>query len=334
MNSSPHHDSVTPGIPRAILSAYELGHITAFSLLESYGNDNWLITSGDGRYVLRRLRMNANAERIAFQVALQQHLTDAGFATPALIKTGTGQGSVVDDGGATWMCFGYVAGTEYDFARAEQAADAGRTLARFHRLAGSFRAVGPGPEYKAPLRACWADPASDVTALSELLGAAAADDLADLRVWWDEALAAFPLELLYTLPAGWIHGDYHGRNMAFAGDRVAAVFDFDDFDRGPYVFDVAFGFFKFGRPSRQSLEIRPPYARAFLAGYESVRQLTDEERAALPLMVWLGYPPHARNYRYWRDRIGAGITGRFQKELAEMRARRATMARIGPYPFA
>jgi hypothetical protein len=39
--------------------------------------------------------------------------------------------------------------------------------------------------------------------------------------------AALPPDRFDALPAGWPNDDYHGRNMIFAADEMAALLDFD-----------------------------------------------------------------------------------------------------------
>jgi hypothetical protein len=65
-------------------------------------------------------------------------------------------------------------------------------------------------------------------------------------------------------------------------------------------------------------------------GYERLRPLSHEEHAALPVLAAVVYPPHPKNYRYWRDRRGEDIGRRFHRDVATLRTLRAEMERIGP----
>jgi Ser/Thr protein kinase RdoA (MazF antagonist) len=150
-----------------------------------------------------------------------------------------------------------------------------------------------------------------------------------LSEWWDSVLAEWPLERFDVLPSGWLHGDYHGRNLVFRDNQIVGLFDFDDVDCGPYVHDVAAGMVKFARERRGSLKIRSDFAFAFLAGYDSVRPLNAEEIAALPTMALEVYPPHAHNYRYWRDKRGEDIERRFMTDVTTIKALVSEMERIG-----
>jgi homoserine kinase type II len=318
-------------LPAAVARGYALENAHVVQQFESYGNENWLVEDGRGdRYVLRRQLLNADPSRIEFQIAFQRHLSASGLPPAPYIETASGHGLVIDDDGETWTLVGYVDGVEYDFQRAAQAMEAGRLLARLHLAALAFVCEAPGPEYRLPLRACWANAREDLEVLPELLPSERCRrDLAYLSEWWDSVLDEWPLERFDALPSGWLHSDYHGRNLVYRDNQIAGLFDFDDVDRGPYVHDVAAGFVKFAREKRGSLTIRPDFACAFLAGYDSVRPLNAEEIAALPTMALEVYPPHSHNYVYWRDRRGEDIERRFITEVTTIKALRSEMERIG-----
>jgi Ser/Thr protein kinase RdoA (MazF antagonist) len=317
-------------IPDEILRAYALPNARAVDEFESYGNDNWLVEEARGRrYVLRCHHLNADPARIEFQLDLQQHIAAQGIPTTSVVRRASGERIAFDEGGTPWVLFDVIEGDEYDFSRLEQAVDAARTLARFHLATETFVAEAAGPEYKAPFRDCWENAERDLRELEAMFTPDAAGDLACLAECWNDTLAALPPDHLAALPAGWIHGDYHGRNLVFDGDSVAGVFDFDDVDRGPYACDLAGAVLKFARVSRGSVHLRPDVARIFVEAYAAVRPLTPPERAALPVLLPIGHPPHPRSFRYWRRR-GDDITARFGREVAGIRRVRAQLAQLAP----
>ena len=305
----------------AVLGAYPLQDPRVVCQFESYGNDNWLVEDeGGGRYVLRRHRLNGDAGRLEFQLALQAHLAAHGVPTAPVVRTRDGRDRVVDDEGVPWLLTGFVEGEEYDFGRPAQAEAAGALLARFHEAAAAFAGDAPGPEHKPSLAACWAAPHDDLEELGRLIDGDVAEELRYLRARWTEVLGDWPWTLLERLPSGCLHGDFHGRNVIYAGDEVAGLLDFDDVDRGPYAYDVAGAAVKFGREGRGSaLGLRPAVLRRFLDGYESVRVLTAEERSALPVFAVMLYPPNPRHYRWWRDQHGQDLVQQLRDDVWVMR---------------
>jgi Ser/Thr protein kinase RdoA (MazF antagonist) len=226
----------------------------------------------------------------------------------------------------------HVAGDEYDFARPEHAVAAGAMLARFHRAAAGFDADAPPPEHKPSIGACWADADRDVAEFERaLVGEGVEGDLRELRGWWRDAHDALPVPAFEALPSGFMHGDWHGRNLVYRGDEIVALLDFDDVDHGPYVYDIAAGMLKFGRAARGNVELRlrPEVARRFLEGYASVRAPSDAELAALPVLAAMLYPPNPRHYSWWRAVHGRDPAQLLREDIAVMRTVRAEMARTG-----
>lgn len=132
----------------------------------------------------------------------------------------------------------------------------------------------------------WQRPGQEIEALAATVRP---DDLALL----ERTLAQLGLDACAHLPAGFVHGDFHGRNLIFSQDDVAAVLDFDVVHRTARAVDVARSLLAFARPQRGSLHARPGFAAAFLAEYQRHRPLTEPERAALPTLLALVFAPRA-----------------------------------------
>lgn len=314
---------MTSAVTSGILTAYPFGRLAVVGALEaSTHNDNWLVEDERGRrYVLRRNLQHAHVSRIAFQVRFQQHLRQHGFPTAEVVETRSDDLYALDDDGVPWVLCPYVEGREYDFGRRGQVLEAARRLAQFHAIAETFPGEAVVLDYQPPIRNWWVSAEENLQTLEVMFaGVAVQDELAYLREWWRWVLTEWPLARLDALPVGWVYGDYHGRNMVFVGDELRGLFDFDDLERGPLVFDVA----------RGSFRIRPEVARLFIEAYARGRALSREERAALPVMVAMHFPPNACYHRYCQQRRGEDLAARLRREVGIMHALRAEMARIGP----
>ena len=315
-----------------ILEAYVVGRLAVVSAIQGFRNDNWLVQDERGcRYVLRRNLQHTNTHRIEFQVRLQQHLLRHGFPTAEVVETRSGDVCVLDDDGVPWVLTTYVDGTEYDFGSRGQVLEAARRLAQFHAVAETFPGEAVVLEYQPPIRDWWVNARRNLDVLEKMFaGVGVRRELSYLREWWRWVLAVWPLERLDTLPTGWVYGDYHGRNMIFVGDELRALFDFDDVDPGPLVFDIARGVHMFGREARGSFRIRPEVGRLFIEEYSRNRVLSREERTAIPMMIAMYFPPEPHYHDYCRQQRGEDIDARLRREVATMRALWSEMARIGP----
>jgi Ser/Thr protein kinase RdoA (MazF antagonist) len=309
---------------RAIATArrFGLGDMHAISQFESFGNENWLYESADGRFVLRRY-LHAGLNRVRFQLDLAGYLRTNGFPAAPVLSAPDGDQACLDADGVPWVVFAYLAGREYNFS-SEDAGQAARLLARFHTLGQRLETQPPALLHRPAMRDCWRNARSDVAELRRMFeGSALTAELDYLDEWWTHVLAIFPVDRLNALPAGLVHGDFHGRNLAYVDGQLEGLFDFDDVERAPLVQDLAWSLHKFARESRFSLRLRPEVVRVFMAEYTGVRPLTAAETHALPTMLAMSYPPNPAYYRYYRDHHGSNIENRLRREVHTMRMLRS-----------
>jgi len=257
---------------RAVLSRFGVDAVAIQAMEASKRNDNFLVDGADGKYVLRRYRRNNDEARVRFQIRFQRHLLDSGFPTSKIVESKAGDPLVCEVSGL-WSLFTYVEGNELDFSNAVQIADAARWLGEFHRVAVSFDAPEVLFDANREWRDWWSDGEDEFGELASMFAGRGLDsEFAFLRDWWSKSVRKWPAERVEQLPRGWIHGDWHGRNMVFVGDEVRGVFDFDPVRRGVVVEDVARALFMFGRESRPSRSIRLEVARLFLDEYQCGRE--------------------------------------------------------------
>jgi Ser/Thr protein kinase RdoA (MazF antagonist) len=278
--------------------------------------------------VLRRFRRNPDARSVEFQARFQQHLRRRHFPTAEVMETRAGTCCVLADDGFPWVLFTHVEGREYDFGRLGQVAEAARRLAQFHAVAETFPGAQVAVEHALPLRAWWVRCDENLQALAELFaGGAVEEELTYIQDWWRRVLAEWPLARVDALPVGWVHHDYHGRNMVFVQDEMRGLFDFDAVERGPLVIDVAYGTYSFGREARGSTRIREAVARVFLDTYTRERPLTGEEWAALPMIVALSWLLQPRFYAHLQQ-DGVDLIPRFRQDVHMMRAVAGEIQRV------
>ena len=265
-------------------------------------NDNFLIEDSSGmRYVLRRYRRNPDPQRVEFQLRFQQNLHRLGFPTAEIIATRSGSLFVSDEGG-TWALSTYIEGQEYDFSRPTQTMEAARYLARFHNLSGALEDREVIIPANPMIRRWWTDSETEIADLKRLFtGQDIQDELTFLYDWTRGLVREWPLERLESLPAGWVHGDYHGRNMMFVDDLLAGIFDFDVLHWGATVEDLGHAILMFGRDKRGSYSIRPDVAYLFLKEYIRHRGLSSGEIEVLPAMAVLSRTASADYYQLLAD---------------------------------
>ena len=293
-------------------------------------NDSFLVEDATGnRYLLRRYRRNPERARVLFQLRFQQELHRRGFPTSEVIESASGSLFVTNEAGS-WVLFTYVEGNEYEFARTGQVAEAGRRLGEFHTVSASIQLKEVDLEANPHFRRWWTHGDEELAALSEVFrGDGVEAEIAFLRGWRTELLREWSLARLDALPTGWVHSDYHGRNMVFVGDELCGLFDFDPLHRGYWIEDVAHALFLFSREFRGSTHMRPETARLFVDEYHRARPLEGEERAALPMMAALVWVPSAPYHELLR-RDGLDTLAFFRHYVSLMRDLQVEMERLAP----
>lgn len=90
---------------------------------------------------------------------------------------------------------------------------------------------------------------------------------------------------LSAVPKGPIHGDIMYQNIKYMGEHLNGVFDFDDCRESYFIEDITkVFFFAIEDPDHCVLGSDIANAKLFMKAYESVRPLSEVEKAALPVL--------------------------------------------------
>lgn len=300
----------------SLVEQYQLPGLRLVRLLPPTGrNVNAIMADAKGaEYVFRCYLRNVDVARIEFQLDFQTHLRGKGIPTANIVATKTGE-RLAKAGARTWVLFGRVAGTAYDYASVAQLRNAARCLADLHEAAEDFAALPVTDDTIPSLRRWWTHGASDLAELHAMFaGRDVADELAFLDGWWTSLTREFPTTVVDQLPPAWVHADFHGENLAFVDDWVSGVFDFDVVHRGYRLEDVAHATFCFARETATSDRILPERAAAFREHFG----LTDLECEALPAFIVATQARNAARYRV-REREGADPAAVLRRHVARMR---------------
>lgn len=90
---------------------------------------------------------------------------------------------------------------------------------------------------------------------------------------------------LKAVPMGPIHGDIMYQNIKYVGERLNGIFDFDDCRESYLIEDITKTLlFAIEDPAHCVLSGDMANAKLFMEAYESVRPLSEAEKAALPVL--------------------------------------------------
>lgn len=274
------YTSVSDDEMRALLTHYDLGEFRALQgIAQGITNSNFFLHTSAGSYVLTIFE-TLRADELPFFMDLTHHLSANGVACPAPIaqRDGTFTATLA---GKPACIVSKLTGSDTAYPTATQCFHTGAMLATMHRAGSHFVQTMNNPRHSA----WWTQAAGS---LHELL------DAEDAALLQDEIAyqAANPDT---HLPSGIIHADLFKDNVLLQGEQVAGFIDFYYACNGSFVYDLAIAINDWARDAQQ--HIVPELQAAFLSGYESVRPLTDAERAYMPTAYRAGC------LRFWTSRL-------------------------------
>lgn len=289
----------------SFLAGYDAGRLlSAKGIAEGVSNSNFLVETDQGRFILTLYERRIDIAQLPWFLGLMEHLADSGLPVPRPIRDRAGN-ALQQVAGKAACLIEYLPGVSVSHPTPAQARAAGEALARLHVAGAGYAATRSndlGPAW-------WRDTAADLgprlDSIAGGLQALVADGLAAVANWPDD------------LPRGVIHADLFPDNVLVLGSRVTGLIDFYFACTDLLAFDLAVLHAAWAFAADGSAPL-PDHADALFAGYESVRPLTDAERAAFPL-------------------LGQGAALRFLLSRAHdwlYPAEDAMVARKDPLPFA
>ncbi|MBI1188499.1 MAG: homoserine kinase [Alphaproteobacteria bacterium] len=255
---------------RDLLAAYDLGEATALKgIAEGVENSNFLLETERGRFILTIYEKRVAPADLPFFMAVTEALADRGFPAPRPMRRRDGA-TLSTVCGKSAAIIAFLRGVSPRRPSAAQCRAVGETLAHMHAALADFSA---GRANALSLTA-WARLVSprldDAEAMRPGLRAAVSADLDALQQAWPE-----------TLPRGVIHADLFPDNALFLGDALSGVIDFYFACTDAFAYDLAVCLNAWCFDGRDYNITRGAH---LIAGYQSVRPLSPDEVAALPIL--------------------------------------------------
>lgn len=243
-----------------------------------------IVEAAQGRYLAKTYPADpVTLDALRFQHRLSAHLRTHGLPTPEVLPAKDGRRIAEAQGWALELQT-LIKGKPMQ-VRPETLAVAAGALSRFHAVCRGF----PAPPRDARRWRFSEAPTAPFARLFEAArredGAAAADHCDAVARFIQDASGALSPEQCARFETGLIHGDWHGGNLLFQGDRLTGIVDLEFAGEGCYLEDLAYALSNLcvrtaDDPTR--LEAR---TNAFLKTYLAERALSFYEESALNYAV-------------------------------------------------
>lgn len=274
------YTSVSETQMRAFLSQYDLGEfISLKGIAQGVTNTNYFVTTSQGRFVLTLFEV-LKQEELPYYLNLMLHLNENGVACPKPVAQRSGRLDAALEGKPACLV-SCLHGADVAHPTLEQCRSVGEMLARMHVAGENFPEHMPNPRGKA----WWT---AEIERLLPLMSYVDATLLKD-------TVAALNAHDDSVLPSGVIHADLFKDNVLIHGDEVAGFIDFYYACHGNFMYDLAIAINDWARTDANQIDAE--YQDALLAGYMSVRPLTQAEHDYLPLAQ------QAACIRFWVSRL-------------------------------
>lgn len=266
------YTDVTEGELGAFLRDYPVGELLSYKgIAEGTENSNFLLHTSAGSFILTLYEKRVEKSDLPFFLGLMDHLAGKGISCPLPVHR--------HDGGIIGMLAGRPAAIitflEGMWPRRPAAAhcrEVGRVLASMHLAGADFPMTRPNALALDGWRDLWA------------ASRERADEVeAGLAREVDADFVAFERDWPADLPSGIIHADLFPDNVFFLGEKLSGLIDFYFACNDLLAYDLATCLNAWCFEKDFSYNITK--GSALLAGYQSVRPLTEAEKQALPMLA-------------------------------------------------
>ncbi len=256
----------------AFIAEYGVGKLLSFKgIAEGVENTNYILHTSTGPFILTLYEKRVAVDDLPFFLGLMQHLSARGVPCPLPVAKANGEvlGKLA---GRSAALVTFLEGFWTRRPNADHCVQVGEALAKLHVAGQDFsirRTNALGPAGWRPLFERFQSRADTI-----------APNLADtISEELNQLAAAWPTDL----PSGVIHADLFPDNVFFIGDTLSGLIDFYFACNDFLAYDLAICLNAWC--FEKDFQLNLTKSRALIRGYESVRPLNDDERAAMPILA-------------------------------------------------
>lgn len=256
----------------AFLKEYPVGNLLSYKgIAEGTENSNFLLHTSTGAFILTLYEKRVDRSDLPFFLGLMEHLARKGISCPLPVhrRDGALMGELA---GRPAALITFLEGMWMRRPTVTHCREVGRALAAMHLAGADFPLERPNALAIDGWRKLWdgARPRADEVEKG-LVREVDADFEVLARDWPS------------SLPAGVIHADLFPDNVFFLGEKLSGLIDFYFACNDFYAYDVATCINAWCFEKDHSFNLTK--GTALLAGYQSVRPLSDVEKQAMPVLA-------------------------------------------------
>lgn len=254
------------------IAGYDIGELVSYSgIAEGVENSNYMLRTDRNTYILTLYEKRVNPDDLPFFIGLMDHLATKGLSCPKPISDQSGN-TLNELNGRPAAIVSFLEGMWHRRIQPAYCRELGAAMAELHVAGLDFEMARDNDlsvsGWRPLLVQCGMQSNEIYHGLYNLLN----QELRELEQSWPS-----------DLPRGVIHADLFPDNIFYLGSKVSGVIDFYFACTDFLAYDVAICLNAWCFESDHSFNITK--AQQMIAGYQSVRKLSPEEIAALPVLA-------------------------------------------------
>jgi homoserine kinase type II len=254
------------------LSLYDIGELLSYKgIAEGVENSNFLVHTSTGNYILTLYEKRVAEGDLPFFLGLMEHLAARGLTCPQPVKNKEG-GFLGVVAGRPAAIVTFLEGLWIRKPNAGHCAAVGEALARLHIAGSDFSTKRPNALSVESWRPLFEHAGARGDSVRPGLCDEIVRELDVLERCWPR-----------DLPQGVIHADLFPDNVFFLGDKLSGLIDFYFACNDTFAYDVVICLNAWCFETDHSYNVTK--GRALLKAYDSVRLMSADEHAALPVLA-------------------------------------------------
>lgn len=255
-----------------LVSDYDIGNIESFSPIESgIENTNYFIFTNKNRFVLTIYEKRVNTSELPFFLNLMNHLSGKGFVCPVAIANKNGA-TLSQIKGKACAIISFLEGAETKEITIENIAEVGAGIARMHIAGSDFFSHRKNDFSIEGWKNIYKTIQTRADELTPGLAKEIGDNIDFLERNWPK-----------NLPSGIIHADVFPDNVFFKNNKLAGVIDFYFACNDFFMYELAICLNSWC--FEKNFEFNQAKAKALFSAYNQVREISEAEYAALPILA-------------------------------------------------
>ncbi len=255
-----------------IIEEYNIGQIKELKEIEQgIENSNFFLTTDKNRYVLTIYEKRVREEDLPFYLNLMQHLSQKKFPCPTPIKTKSGAVlSKIHNRPAAIVSF--LSGKEAKSIKNEHIEQLGQYIAQMHLATSDFDMHRMNNMSLVSWLDLFGQIGKSADKIKNGLSNEIENELRDLEKNWPK-----------NLPTGIVHADLFPDNVFFQGTKLAGIIDYYFACNDFLMYDLAICLNAWCFENNNDFNVTK--ARILLRAYNKVREISDDELDALPILA-------------------------------------------------